>query len=154
MTRTTPITQGMVEITTFATLSTHKVSTKCNLRGWLSNKVMVSRRSEAPWVLPSRQSSRQAAPLPFRIWGKETSPLLPTPNRSSKRSGAETPTQSQSPPSHTSASNGSITATTTMMARALAMRTRGKKRMRMRMPHFSPSQMFSNKRHPKLHKRI
>lgn len=154
MTRTTTNTKGMVEITTFATLSTHKVSTKCNLRGWVSNKVTVSRRLEARWVQPSRQSSRLAAPLPYRIWGKETSPLLPTPNLSSKRSGAETPTPSQSPLSHTSASNGSITATKTTMARARVTRTRGKKRMRMRMPHFSPSQMFSNKRHPKLHYRI
>ena len=152
MTRTTTNIKGMVEITTFATLNTLKVSTKCSPRGWVSNKVMVSRKSEARWVLPSPQSSRLAAPLPFRIWGKETSLHLLTPNLSSKRSVAETPTLSQSPPSHTSASNDSITATTTTMARALVMRTRGKKRMRM--PHFSPSQMFSNKRHPKLHNRI
>ena len=153
MTRTTTNIKGMVEITTFATLNTLKVSTKCSPRGWVSNKVMVSRKSESRWVLPSPQSSRLAAPLPFRIWGKETS-LLPTPNLSSKRNVTGTPTQSQIHLSHTSASNVSITSTTTTMARALVMRTRGKKRMRMRMPHFSPSQMFSNKRHPKLHNRI
>ena len=153
MTRTTTNIKGMVEITTFATLNTHKVSIKSSPRGWVSNKAMVSRKSEAWWVQPSPQSSRLVALPPCRIWGKETS-LLPTPNLSSKRNVAGTPTPNQIPPSHTSASNVSIMETTTTMARALVMRTRGKKRMRMRMPHFSPSQMFSNKRHPKVHNRI
>ena len=112
---TTTIKVIMEEVTTFATLSTHKASIKCNHRGWASNKVMVSRKLEAQWVLPSPQSSRLAALLPCQIWGKETSLLL-TNSLSSKRSVPETLTPSQSPPSHTSASNDIITVTITTMA--------------------------------------
>ena len=58
------IIKGMGEVTTFVTLNTHKVSTKCTHREWASNKVMVYHKSAAQWVLPSPQSSHLGALLP------------------------------------------------------------------------------------------